>query len=302
MITRKVKGLALLLYVVLCYGLAVEIAQASGDECRHHDCDDPGTDGGQPIDIDIDIGGGDGGDGYGGEGGEGGDANSDATASANGEQTVIFEGTRSPGRGYVGGGSSSADHQKVRAISGGWLTGMAAIRWDATDKELRALHRADSLRERGLIGAADQLECSTKIIYKAVGGSRDECVVMLTQERQLIAQASSRDIEQDALIEALQLQLTAIYEKEIPQAQDTHAELRMDIQRQEEEPSQAAEEVAELTRMYESDRQYEQQRINSFKMIAQQSLDVIQEAELKGYGQHVEEPAMAEEAADDDTL
>lgn len=293
--STKLRVLAAVLFTFLCYGLAVEIANASDDECRggHSQCghDDDGGD----IDIDVDAGG--------GEGGAGGEANadSDASASADGTQTVTFEGNRTPGRGYVGGGSSSADHQKVRAISGGWLTGMAAIRWDATDKELRSLHRADNLRARGLIEAADQLECSAKVIWKAVGGSKVECVTLLSAERLLLAQASSRDVEQDALIEALQLQLQAIYEKEIPQAQETHAELAMDIQRQQAEaPAYAAEEVAELTKMVEDDRRYERQRINSFKMIAQQSLDTIAEAESKGYAQQVEEPAMAEEAADDD--
>ena len=231
-----------LVILILGFGAFAHASGGGGDD----------DDDGPPIDIDIDADGGEGGDAD-----ANADAAADASANASGEQNVTFEGNRSPGRGYVGGGSSSSDHQKVRAFSGGWLTGMAAIRWDATDKELRALDRADNLRQRGQVDAADQLECSAKVMYKAVGGNREECVIMLAQHRESVAKNSERDAEQDVLIEALQQQLAEIYEKEIPEAQETHAEIRQEVQRVQRTTRAPARsnEIADLLAKYEADKQ-----------------------------------------------
>lgn len=278
----KILGIAAVLLVIAWFIWGIGIAEASDERDDRGDTD---------IEIDVDSHGGDGGQGgEGGHGGEGGDADAnaeggEASATANGEQNVTFEGSQSPGRGYIGGGSSTADDQKVRAISGGWLTGMASLRWDATDKELRGLRRADNFRERGQIEAADRMECSQKVIYKAVGGSRQACVTMLVEARaKPLNEAAAKEAEHDAEIDLLRLELARLSE-----AEEEHALLRMEVTRVSQPAAQLRDsgEAARLARLedlakqYESDRAAQQDRQQSYKMIAETTLNNIEEA---GYG------------------
>lgn len=270
---------------------------------NHHD----GGDDGSAIDIDIDGNNG-GAGGHGGAGGDGGDggaggtggnsdadaeSNSQAAASANGEQNITFEGTRSVGRGYIGGGSSSSDHQKVRAISGGWLSGMASIRWDATDKELRTLDRADRLRDRGMISAADKLECSAKVIYIAIGGDPDACYTELAGSHVVTSEKrSNRDLEQDQLILALQMQLTELQQRAVPKIAEEQTVVRMEVAQVAETVQQEAEvhdDLSELTAQYDRDRLADQKRRDGQRDYAQSTLNMLAE---KGYTaiQQTEEP------------
>ena len=105
------------------------------------------------------------------------DSSSEATATT-GDQSINID-ARTPGRSFIGGGDSTSEDQKVFAISGGWLTGNAAIRFDLTDKDARALRVAREWRALGLVGPSNKLQCSVKVVYKPFD-TPEKCVIALT--------------------------------------------------------------------------------------------------------------------------
>lgn len=117
-----------------------------------------------------------------------------------------------PANTHLSSGTSTANDQKVRSVSGGWLTGGVGLRWDATDKELRKLRRADILRDRGQVSAADKLECSTKVIYKAIGGNPDDCYTELAGSNTDVDRTSyNRNYERQ--LEDMQRQINILEEQ-----------------------------------------------------------------------------------------
>lgn len=150
-----------------------------------HNCNDGGGDIDIDADLDVDVD---------SHSEADADAQADASASATNEGNTVTSSThidaRTPGRSFIGGGDSTAPEQKVFAISGGWLTGSAGIRWDWTDKEARTLRIADDYEADGLIGIADDLRCSLRRIYRNVGGSKTKCRAEVDQARQDAASAS----------------------------------------------------------------------------------------------------------------
>ena len=173
------------------------------------------------------------------DGGDGGDASSDASSDASAEasaeggdasaeggdannnMTLNNDNRRAPHAG-IASGDSTADHQKVRSISGGWLTGSAGIRWDATDKELRILDRADRIRARGQIEQANKLECSAKVIYRAIGGTPAKCEAEMNEP--IHEPVSATEIEHEAEIEALREEVAELKSREFV----SHDELEHD--------------------------------------------------------------------------
>ena len=117
----------------------------------------------------------------------------------------------------MAGGDSTADDQKVFAISGGWLTGAAGIRLDITDKGARQLRIANQWRMDGRVSAADRLECSVRAINKAFGGP-DECwtalsssqVTRLVDGEKALKQAELDELRQE--LEALKRQIQTVDE------------------------------------------------------------------------------------------
>jgi len=149
--------------------------------------------------------------------GQGQGQEQEANANNEGNSLVNTSTYKRPANTHLSSGRSTADHQKVRSISGGWLTGGVGLRWDATDKELRALQRADILRDRGQVSAADQLECSQKVIYKNIGGNKDDCYTLLASsavQQPIQGNGALRDAQQDETIEALQRELAIIREEQ----------------------------------------------------------------------------------------
>lgn len=133
-------------------------------------------------------------------------------SQANEQQVNFNSNHQTPGRAFIGGGDSTADDQKVFAINGGWLTGSAGFRLDLTDKDARKLRRADSLRARGLYEAANELECSAKVMRKALGGE-DACLKMLGEQRIVGRTRTFNDATQDRQIEELTRQVNAMREE-----------------------------------------------------------------------------------------
>lgn len=143
---------------------------------------------------------------------DGGEADADASSSSGGNVLSSVVNNKRPGNISMSSGNSTSEHQKVRVISGGWLTGSAGIRWDATDKELRILERSDILRDRGQVAAADELECSAKVIYKALGGDPDSCYTLLASSNTDVNRTSyNRRYEQQ--MEDMQRQIDILEEQ-----------------------------------------------------------------------------------------
>jgi len=131
------------------------------------------------------------------------------TVQSSSQATTIT--SQRPGSSYVGGGSSNATDTRVRAISGGWLTGSAGIRWDVTDRESRTLRIADEMEDRGQISSADRMRCSIRGIWKVVGGTSDACWTELSGSRTKIDR-TSHNREYDVAIQDLQRQLELLQE------------------------------------------------------------------------------------------